>query len=116
MPRQLRWDDVLALGYAAEQLFVAGQLLTSDVVPVEQAVHAACERHIGRLLGMKQLLPSSLVRQLEVCFDECPARGSLSREQAQELGRRTLKILDELRRVLNQVAEQEDRSVFFDAA
>jgi hypothetical protein len=116
MPRQLRWDDLLALGYAAEQLFVAGQLLTSDVVPVEQAVQAACERHIGRLLRMRQLLPTSLVQQLEACFNQCPMRGAMTREQARELGQRTLGILDELRRVLNEVAAHEDRSVFFDAA
>jgi len=116
MPHQLRSDDFFALGYAAEQLFVAGQLFTSDVVPVGRAVQDACDRHIGRLLGMNQGLPSSLVQQLGICVRQCPMHGTLTREQAQKLGQQTLTTLDQLRRVLNEVALQEDRSLSPDAA
>ncbi|HZU22271.1 MAG TPA: hypothetical protein VE998_05520 [Terriglobales bacterium] len=116
MAKQLHWDDVLALGYAAEQLFFAAQLLTSDMVPLDQAVHAACERHIGGLLRLKHLLPAELVHRLEGCRGQCPTSGPLSRVDAEQLGRRLLTIFEDLRRVLNQVAEQGSEARLLDAA
>jgi hypothetical protein len=108
MAERLRWDDVLALGYAAEQLFIAGQLLTSDVVPKEEAVEAACKEHIAHLLELKQLLPARLVAQLQSCFEQCHEEASLEPAQAEALGRKMLAILDDLRRVLNGVATCEE--------
>lgn len=107
MNENLHWDDVLALGYAAEQLCVAGQLLTSDVVPLDQAVQTACGRHIGGLLAVRHLLPRDLVKKLEGCLMECPANVALTRSQAERLGRRVLGIMEDVRRVLNAVAEHE---------
>ena len=82
-------------------------LLTSDVVPLDDAVHAACSRHIGGLLSVKHLLPRDLVGKLELCVTECPGKATLTRKQAEQLGRRVLSILEDLRRVLNAVAQQE---------
>jgi hypothetical protein len=105
--KRLHWDDVLALGYAAEQLFLASQLLTSDVVPIGEAVHTACHRHIGALLSVRRLLPGDLVKKLDACAMQCQVNGNLGHEQAKDLANRVLGILDDLRRVLNDVAQHE---------
>ncbi|MBV8205216.1 MAG: hypothetical protein JO041_00345 [Acidobacteria bacterium] len=104
MAQPLKWDDVLALGYAAEQLFVAAQLLTSDTVPPEEAVHSACEQHIGRLLEFRPLLPVDLAHRLEGCLEQCPPGGELTRQRARELALTILPVLEDLRRTLNEVA------------
>ena len=116
MQQELHWDDVLAVGYAAEQLFVAAQLLTSDVIPLEEAVSTACDRHIARLLEYRNQLPGGVAARLELCFRECPADRALTHEQAEALSRRILGILDELRSILIDVAQSEDPGWLLNAA
>lgn len=116
---QFQWDNVVALGYAAEQLFVAGQLLTSDTIPLDRAVEIACKRHISGLLNYKNLLPRELVRRVESCCDKYRqlSRGrGIQRQDAEDLSHTVLSVLDEVRRVLNEVAEQEDRQQILHAA
>src|SRR5438270_8433021 len=69
--RHYGWDNVLALGYAAEQLFVASQLLTSDTVPLHEGIDAACEQHLGNLLRYEELLPATLTSSIRECRRRC---------------------------------------------
>jgi hypothetical protein len=105
----LQWDNVVALGYAAEQLFLAGQLLTSDVIPTEHAVREACERHMRGLLVFKKLLPGELVRRLEFCwrkYSDLVRRNMLRERDIEELRGTVLSVLDDVRRELNEVAQE----------
>jgi hypothetical protein len=117
--QHFQWDNVVALGYAAEQLFVAGQLLTSDTVPLDRAVRVACERHISSLLAYKNLLPAELVKRVESCcqkYRQLSRGASIERRDAEDLSRTVLGVLDDVRRVLNEVAEHEDRQRLLYAA
>jgi hypothetical protein len=60
----VQWDSAITLAYAAEQLFAASQLLTSDLVPGSRALQMAYDRHIVPLLDNERLLPEGIREKL----------------------------------------------------
>lgn len=56
----MQWDSAITLAYAAEQLFAASQLLTSDLVPSNRALRTAYESHIAPLLENERFLPEGI--------------------------------------------------------
>lgn len=100
------WDHVIALSYAAEQLFIAAQLLTSDTVPLSFAVQQVCERHLTRLTQHRNLLPPYVNTWIAECLDRCTQirdAGHFSGEIAQQLATSIRQLLDEVRLVLNRL-------------
>ena len=101
----MKWDTAVALAYAAEQLFLAGQLLTSDMVPLEKSVPMAFDRYISALLEHRKFLPAEVAGQLREAQDEYKrSAGRLDRARAQHLCRRVLKLLDQVRAVLTRIS------------
>ncbi len=95
-------DQVIALSYAAEQLFIAAQLLTSDTVPLDYALPKSCD-HLRRLLEHRALLPSYLITWISECIESCrrPALPA-GKLQPQQLAGAILEVLEDVRRVLNE--------------
>ena len=56
---EVDWDGTVALEYAAEHLFAAAQLLTSDRIPADHALRVSCEQHIFCAPGIPKALPAS---------------------------------------------------------
>ncbi len=106
----MSWDQLVALGYAAEQLFMAAQLLTSDTVAIDSGLRRSCE-HLQRLIEHQELLPRYLATWTRDCLQNCRefatgnGHGSCA-EHAQQLSGAILQLLDEVRRVLNEHAGQ----------
>lgn len=89
------WDTAVSLAYAAEQLVLAAQLLTSDMVPMHTAVITAYERYVPAILEHKKWLPFDVAVQLDEAFmDYRSARNrSLDRSLIQHLRSRLLRVL-----------------------
>lgn len=60
----MQWDSAITLAYAAEQLFAASQLLTSDLVPSNRALRTAYDTHIAPLLDNERFLPEGIREKL----------------------------------------------------
>ncbi len=97
---RFNWDEVIALSYAAEQLFLAGQLLTSDTVPLDYAVTRSCD-HLRRLLEHRSLLPSYLITWIGECIENC-RRPAASKPQSEQLAAAIREVLEDVRRVLDE--------------
>jgi hypothetical protein len=104
MPKtRATWDHVIALSYAAEQLFMAGQLLTSDTVPLPFAVQQVCDRHLTRLKQHSDLLPTDVNTWIAECLQKCAdmrRAGQFRPQHARELSASIRRLLDEVRLVL----------------
>ena len=102
----VEWDSAITLAFAAEQLFAAAQLLTSDLVPCSRALRAAHERHILPLLENDTLLPSSIREKLRDAHQSyLAAEGSgLTPEFARQLASELTSILSEITQILSQVS------------
>ena len=102
---EVDWDGTVALAYAAEQLFAAAQLLTSDTIPADQALRACCEQHISALLEYRKFLPPGLATELEAAHSICTDKigSSISKEDLQQLSFGVMELLRHISRVLNQV-------------
>ena len=101
----MNWDSAITLAFAAEQLFAAAQLLTSDLVPWNRALRIAYERHLVPLLENDRLLPEDIRdKMLEAhrSYISAKSRG-LSKEFAQHLASELMDILREIMPLLNQV-------------
>ncbi len=101
------WDTAIALAYAAEQLFVAAQALTSDLVSTEHGLSVADSR-LGALVENSGLLPNS-IRQRVLHLHDCYLRYRIETRRdpasANSLANATLSTVGEIRDVLNQVYE-----------
>jgi hypothetical protein len=102
---EVDWDGSVALAYAAEQLFAAAQLLTSDRIPADQALRASCEQHISALLEYREFLPPVLATELEAAHSICTEKitSAIRKEDVQQLSVRVMELLRNISRVLNQV-------------
>jgi hypothetical protein len=109
MPKtRATWDNLIALSYAAEQLFIAGQLLTSDTVPVQFAVQQVCDRHLTRLKQHRNLLPSHVNTWIAECLEgyaRMREAGQFRIEYADQLAASIRQLLDEVRLVLNRLTK-----------
>ena len=56
----MEWDSAITLAFAAENLFAAAQLLTSDLVPWRRALRVAYDRHLVPLLENDDFLPEDI--------------------------------------------------------
>ena len=102
----MQWDSAIALAFAAEQLFEAGQLLTSDLVPANIALHVVHERHLGPLLENGQFLPEPIRDQLveaQQSYERAISKG-LTRESARQLASKLITILSEVTGILKRIS------------
>ena len=101
------WDTAIALAYAAEQLFVAAQALTSDLVSTERGLRVADSR-LGALMENSGLLPNRIrerVLHLHDRFLRCRRENRLDSASAESLASATMSTVEEIRDVLNDVDE-----------
>ena len=66
-------DSYLALAYAAEQLFLAAQELSSDTVPQEVAIERTCTRLLPNVMQHAKWLPLRLQTELRRLEKFCTA-------------------------------------------
>lgn len=101
----MQWDSAVSLAFAAEQLFEAAQLLTSDLVPANRALHIVHDRHLAPLLENRNLLPEPVRDQLVAAqreFDSAVSKG-LTRDFARHLASELMRILSEVTGILKRV-------------
>jgi hypothetical protein len=97
------WDTAIALAYAAEQLFIAAQALTSDLVSKDQGLSIADSR-ISALLQNAEFLPDGIgqrVRQLHHSYLRRRAAAHQNASIARSLANDTMSALAEIRDVLS---------------
>ena len=102
----MEWDSAITLAFAAEQLFAAAQLLTSDLVPWNRALRLAYERHLVPLLENDTLMPEEIRDQLleaHRSYVSAKSRG-LNREFSRQLAAQLMTILDEITTLLRRVS------------
>lgn len=107
------WDNYIALSYAAEQLFMAAQLLTSDTVPLNYAVQQTCERYLGGLVQHRDLLPGYVNTWIRECIRDCEKfrdQGSMTEQDVRDLSTAITNILDDVRGVLARLSEDSEPS------
>lgn len=105
------WDNYIALSYAAEQLFMAAQLLTSDTVPLEYAVQQTCERYLRGLVQHRDLLPGYVNTWIRECIRDCDklrARGEMTDRDVQELAAAITNIFEDVRGVLARLSDSSE--------
>ena len=110
--RDVDWDNIIELGYAAEQLFMATQLLTSDTVPREHAVRETCNRYLARLMGHSELLPAEIIGHIRECQRHCEglrSRGSIFDQDVHELSASIISLFGEIRLVLKDIQQESGR-------
>jgi hypothetical protein len=97
------WDTAIALAYAAEQLFIAAQALTSDLVSTDQALSVADAR-LTALLQNAEFLPDGIglrVRKLHDCYLRRRAAAHQDASIARSLANDTMSALEEIRDALS---------------
>jgi hypothetical protein len=102
----VKWDSAITLAFAAENLFAAAQLLTSDLVPWKRALRVAYDRHLVPLLDNDDLLPVDIRDKLldaHRSFLRANSRG-LNAEFARQLANELMSILEEITSLLNPVS------------
>jgi hypothetical protein len=101
----VNWDSAITLAFAAEQLFAAAQLLTSDLVPWNRALRIAYERHLVPLLENDSLLPENIRdKMLDAHRSYISAKSDgLTPEFARELASQLMDILREIMPLLSRV-------------
>jgi hypothetical protein len=102
----VKWDSAITLAFAAENLFAAAQLLTSDIVPWKRALRLAYDRHLVPLLDNCDFLPADIREKLldaHRSFLRANSRG-LSAEFARQLASELMGILSETTSMLNPVS------------
>jgi hypothetical protein len=107
------WDNVIALNYAAEQLCMASQLLTSDRIPVRFAVQQTCDRHLRGLLQHSGLLPEYLNTWIRECLRDCDriaGAGAVSDEKVRELAATINIILNDVRGVIARLSTGDENA------
>ena len=101
---EVDWDGTVALAYAAEHLFAAAQLLTSDRIPADRVLRVSCEQHISALLEYRKFLPQVIGTELEAAHSICNDKigSAISKEDIQQLAYRVMELLREISRLLKQ--------------
>jgi len=97
------WDNYIALSYAAEQLFMAAQLLTSDTVPLNYAVQQTCEKYLQGLVQHHDLLPGYVNTWIRECMRDCEKlrdQGSMTEQDVRDLATAITNILEDVRGVI----------------
>lgn len=105
------WDNYIALSYAAEQLFMAAQLLTSDTVPLDYAVQETCEHYLQGLVQHHDLLPGYVNTWIRECLRDCDKlrdQPNVSEEDVRELAAAITNILDDVRGILARLFESSE--------
>jgi hypothetical protein len=102
----VQWDSAITLAYAAEQLFAAAQLLTSDIVPWNRALRIAHERHLAPLLENERFLPERIRdRLLEAHRSYLSAKSAgITREYARQLASELMSILSDTSAMLSNIS------------
>jgi len=102
----LEWDSAITLAFAAEHLFEAAQLLTSDVVPPNEALQLAHNRHIVPLLDNACLLPADIREKLVAARDDYlnATADGLTRNFARHLASELMDLLSEIAATLAPIA------------
>jgi hypothetical protein len=101
----VKWDSAISLAFAAEQLFAAAQLLTSDLVPWNRALRISYERHLVPLLENDSLLPEQIRDELleaHRSYVSAKSRG-MTPDFARQLARELMGILREVTGILNRI-------------
>jgi hypothetical protein len=101
----VKWDSAISLAFAAENLFAAAQLLTSDIVPWKRALRLSYERHLVPLIENDDFLPPHIREELleaHRSYLRASSRG-LNAEFARQLASELMKILKEISAILNHV-------------
>ncbi len=101
----MEWDSAISLAFAAEHLFEAAQLLTSDVVSPQRALKIAHEQHLVPLLENDNFLPPEIRGKLlaaQKSYVEATAEG-FSRDFARELASELMNILSEISATLSPI-------------
>ena len=102
----MKWDSAITLAFAAEHLFEAAQLLTSDLVPPERALKIAHEQHMVPLLENDTFLPPVIRGKLlaaQTSYVDATSK-EFSRDFARELASELMNILSEVTATLGPVA------------
>ena len=101
----MEWDSAITLAFAAEQLFAAAQLLTSDLVPWNRGLRLAYEQHLVPLLENDTLLPDEIRdRLLEAHRSYVGARSrGLNLDFSQQLAAQLMTILGEITTIMRRV-------------
>ncbi len=97
------WDTAIALSYAAEQLFIAAQALTSDLVSTDQGLSVADAR-LTALLQNAEFLPAQIGQRVRRLHDSYLRRRAAAHQNdsiARSLARDTMSALAEIRDVLS---------------
>ena len=106
MSSPVEWDSAITLAFAAEHLFEAAQLLTSDLVPADRALKIAHEQHIVPLLENDTFLPAKIHTELlaaQRSYVNARTKG-FNREFARELASELMNILLEITSTLGPIA------------
>jgi len=97
------WDTAIALAYAAEQLFIAAQALTSDLVSTDHGLSLADSR-ISALLQNSEFLPTPIGQRVHKLHDSYLRRRAAAHQDAsiaRSLANDTMAALAEIRDVLS---------------
>lgn len=102
----MEWDSAITLAFAAEHLFEAAQLLTSDLVPPQRALKIAHEQHMVPLLENDTFLPPVIRGKLKAAqnsYVDATSQG-FSRDFARELASELMNILAEITAALSPIS------------
>ena len=102
----MEWDSAITLAFAAEHLFEAAQLLTSDLVQPERALRIAHEQHMVPLLENDTFLPSQIRGKLlaaQKSYQDATSK-DFTRDFARELASELMNILSEITATLSPIA------------
>lgn len=102
----MEWDSAITLAFAAEHLFEASQLLTSDLIPASEALHLAHGRHILPLLENACFLPAGIRDKLIAAHQDYQSASAdgLTRDFARQLASELMDILGEVTATLTPIA------------
>lgn len=102
----MQWDSAITLAYAAEQLFAASQLLTSDLVPGNRALRMAYDRHLVPLLENERFLPEGIREKLLGAHQSFLSANytGLSHDCARQLASELMSILRDISATLNRTS------------
>jgi hypothetical protein len=102
----VQWDSAITLAYAAEQLFAAAQLLTSDIVPWNRALPIVHEQHLAPLLENERFLPEGIRDRLlhaHRSYSVAKTAG-MTREYARQLAAELMSILGDTSAMLSDIS------------
>lgn len=102
----MEWDSAITLAFAAEHLFEASQLLTSDLIHANEALHLAHAKHILPLLENACFLPAHIREKLIAAHNDYvnAATEGLTRDFARQLASELMDILGEVTTTLMPIA------------